>query len=616
MSVKSYQYTSNHGAIQTGVIQYQWLYGRVQGTCLHSDSKMPSMFNAEADAIEAIKKARSSGHNRDEINGALNNLEVPFPDFNNPPQELLDKLEVLESCCVWLWGSFFEGGCAIVGINDNSVTTILISHGVYKDVNNNYVVKTGGGGYRQYVEAYQECVVVFRGEDGTLNILNGRDDTSTYPLREFVETAPFIGSYYDLGNKAKSLNALGTTRASVSIIEEPQYAHLILMQFDDDNSYGAMGDPNGWIDDVTVPFEGLTKISGNWMGTGELEPQPDPEGTDEQGGNPIYLPTTDNSGETEESQFDVDGINSGLISIFNPTQDEIRQFCNFLFSGITEDISAFFKRLMSNPLDYVISLSMVHYTPAVKNTAEIKFGGVGSGVVSNLVAREIQIIECGTWECVGQFDTWLDYSNMTSAKIHLPYCGVFDLDVDLIMNSIISLKYIIDNLTGSCVAQLTITHTPKFQDDRDIKGTRYEFTGNVFKPMPLSASDYRSAIQGILTAIGGVGAIASGNPISGITSIASGVMSIKPNIQHASKADSNFGYLSNQNAFIEVIRPNPSIPTNQPYRVGYPTNKWLKLGDCSGLTIVTSGTFNANNISCTDDEKTQIINLLESGVII
>ena len=630
MAVRQYSFESEkYGVITTGTIVSQFepptTGGVWRGIALDADSKTPSYHNFSESAIDALQKGRHSGLSPYEINLYLQDLNnTSFEDLDNPPEAITTAIEMLEKCCSWLWGGVWQGGCCIVGVNDSTRTSPIIFHGLFKH-NNMYKLAVSSVGYREEIEDYDNCCVVYRGTDdnSTLNIFSMKSGKKADVL-QYKEETPVVGEYMKVG-QTSSIEDLNKTKAYITIPIAGDLYHIFVIGYDDNNSNGGWFDPNGWQDDTTVNIlPSYDKISGSWMGGGELEPQPNPEGTKPQGGNPSYIKGEVTFDPVSEEQFEVDGLNSGLVSIYNPTLDEIKAFTHFLFSGITEDISAFFKRLMSNPLDYVINLSMCHIKPPTQYSAEIKFGGVGSGVVSSLVSREVVIYDCGTVEVSGEFDSWQDYANQTRAKIHIPYCGVFDLDIDAIMNSYIKMEMVVDYLTGACVCQLYVTHNHKFDNDRRQEDEPlYEFTGNVFKQMPLSATDYRSAIQGILTAIGGVGAFASGNYVSGITSVASGVMNIKPNIQHSGKADANFGYLSHQGIFIEIIRPNPSLVDNYPYRIGYPVNRYYKhlrsfkgSYQKSALVKIQRGTFNANDLNCTDEEKKMIINQLEEGVII
>lgn len=626
MAVRQYSFESEkYGVITTGTIISQNSTGGIwEGVALDTDSKTPSYHNFSQSAIDSVQKARHSGLAPSEINLYLQDIATPFEDLNNPPEVVTEGIEKLEENGSWLWGGVWQGGCCIVAINDGVTTEIVIFHGLYNH-DSYYQIVHETSGYRPEIEDYDNCCVVYRGTDdnASLSIFSMKDGKSAV-VKQYKELSPSTGEYISVGH-TKSIEDLNKTRGAVTIPIVNEVYHIFVIGYDDNNSTGGVTDPNGWQDDTTVNIlPSWDKISGSWMGGGELEPQPNPEGTKPQGGNPTYIKGEVTFEPVTEEQFEIDGLNSGLVSIYNPTLEEIKAFTHFLFSGITEDISAFFKRLMSNPLDYVINLSMCHIKPPTQYSAEIKFGGVGSGVVSSLVSREVVVYDCGTVAVGGEFDTWQDYANQTSAKIHIPYCGNFDLDIDAIMNSSIKMEMVVDYLTGACVCQLYVTHNIKFDNDR-AQGDEplYEFTGNIFKQMPLSASDYRSAIQGILTAIGGVGAFASGNYVSGITSVASGVMNIKPNIQHSGKADANFGYLSHQDIFIEIIRPNPSLVDNYPYRIGYPVNRYYKhlrsfkgSYQKSALVIVQRNTFNANDINCTDEEKKMIINQLEEGVII
>lgn len=632
MSALAYMVSGNYGTYKCGTIVNQNLWGTHKGIALDSDSQYPDYNLGGSGFISAGETAKlktlSAGKTITDIIVLIDTITQEY--VGAIPIEIVAAMAELQQYIEWGWGNDFPSGGMFIAYNNEwgvNGVSIYISHGIYtrhdpvtdQDINHIEIQLVE---YRKIKEL--SGALVYRPNFNTFNILSSKEDEhgdliTQYDILGYLPSLinPTIGDYESTGHG--SMTYLNNTRETVLTLNDPSECHIFIMGIGDDNSLGSTFDVNGWYDsanDATTP-EGYTHTMGNWMGTGEVAPQVEPEGAEEQGGSPSYIPSEAPSGKTEDNQFEIDAINSGLVTIYNPTQEEIIEFTNFLFSGITEDASAFIKRLVSSPLEYLISLSMVHYHPNTGNTSEIKFGGLGSGVVSKMVSEQITVLDCGSIDIGGEFDGFLDYGGLTKARIYLPYCGKFELDCDLIMNSTIKLTYYIDNLSGACVAQIEIEHNRKFSNDRKIEGQRYEFSGNVFQQVPLSASDYRSAVMGILTAAGGVGAIASGNVVSGISSIASGIMSMKPTIHHSGEAGSNFGYLGSQYAYVEIERPNPSLPKNFPYREGRISNVFVDaLSECHRFTQVEDGTYIVNNINCTDTERQMIKNLLESGVIL
>lgn len=619
MPVRSTRIDSNDfGVISVGQIEPYWYAGVLKGAVLSQDSLDCDVMDFGDAYVKAAMLAEASDYSEALIVNCINFLNTS----QTSEEAFYEYIQYLNNHMYWFWGNCEKGGVYCYKATSQEYADKVVvgaCQGCYTITQDNtqyYRYFIGGGmtPYRTYREMCKSFIA-FRWDSegvGFISLKETEDHlyadtiTRTYDLEIMNYRDTLIGPYLAPINETRS-------------ILPPDMIREVCLVLDDSNSYCSLSGFDSWHDNLYYSgIEGWHVVHGIWTGGEGVAPQPPYDPSKEQGGTDDYNEREDDTGYTDESQFEVDGVNAGLVTIFNPSQREIREFSRFLFSGITEDIAAFFKRLMSNPLDYVISLAQVHYKPECQNAAEIKFGGIGSGVASMIVKDQYYILNCGSVPIQREWGSFLDYGGYTKCRLYLPYCGIHDIDVDLIQDAMMSIQYIIDNLSGACVAQVILSHTRRYDDDRNIEGTRYEFTGNVFENLPLSAADYRSAINGVLTAMGGVGAIASGNPVSGAAAIASGVISMKPTIQTASKVGSNFGYMGLQKPFIEIIRPNPSVPLNKPYREGYPANIFIKkLSSLSGYTEIEKGTFMPTEIHyATDEEVAEITNLLESGVIL
>lgn len=617
---------SNIGLIGVGTFEQYAPWGTQLGGVLNEDSINVTVFNAQDAYAEAIRKASASQYTVSQFGNAVAFLNNPTDDETN----FYDSIQIVEDYAYWLWGNVASGGVFFYDPQDPNwhpyEISIMACNGCYaKDINGvthyKYNISGGVSPFRRY-EDLASCFIGYRWDSDSIGFVTLHYDNEERTVKNIPLLAynPTTNNYVETGSEPTLAPINATKKKMVNLSPPPLMLRALVLAMDGANTKGGLNDVGTIFDDENYSLgDGWQKLHGAWYGDSAVPPQPPYDPSDDGGGVDDYTEREDDTSKTDVTQFDIDAVNSGLVTIFNPSQNEIREFSNFLFSGITEDIAQFFKRLISSPLDYIISLNMVHYRPATHNSAEIKFGGIGSGVASMVVTDQYEIIDCGSQAIQRQWGSFLDYGGYTKARIYLPYCGIHDIDIDLSIDATIQIQYIIDNLSGACVAQVVVNHERRYSGDRRIKGTRYEFTGNVFEQVPLSAADYRSAINGVLTAMGGVGAVAAGNPVSGISAIASGVMSMKPTIQTASKVGSSFGYMGLQKPFIEVTRPNPSVPLNYPYREGYPANIYAKLNDrrVSGYIKIEKGTFKYDNIDyITEEEGRELVDLLESGVFL
>lgn len=612
MSAYGKTFSSNFGSIKVGQIEDWWYLGNKYGYVYSFDSQYSSVMNLQGAYIAAQDKAAVSVDTFEDINGAGQAVASWKTDIS----EFLNAQEIIDRNAVWLWGGWTEGGAFLL-YDKNPYATYTVAfyacNGVYSQIVNEVQYYRfnifGGMENRRTYQDLASCILAY---DASGNIYFICCKGSAIPV--YVYEAGTVNNYVAAA-AVNDLSGFTATRQKMVSPVPPLITHATVYDLTDSNVISRL---DAIFNDEIRDIPDQIHISGTWFG-GQGLPQHQP--TDEGGGDttyedPEYVRYSDDPGKTTKKQFEKDAINSGLVTIFNPTQQEILEFCDFLFSGITENIAAFFKRLMSNPLDYVISLNMCHLKPVVGDTAEIKFGGIGSGVVSYMIPEQFQLVPFGSVEIPEQYNGYWDMAGYTKIKINLPYCGKHEIDVDLTMGSTITLNYWVDYLSGACIAQVLVGRGVRHDNDTElVEGMRYEFTGNVFEQVPLSASDYRAAIQGILTAVAGAGSIAAGNPVSGASAIASGVMAMKPHIETTGKVGSSFGYMGDQKAYIEIYRPNPAQPDQFGMQEGLASCAWVQLDKMDGFTVIAKDGIRLTDINyITDEEITELTNILESGV--
>lgn len=365
-------------------------------------------------------------------------------------------------------------------------------------------------------------------------------------------------------------------------------------------------------------IEGFHLAHGDINNSDTYNPNSDGGITDPETPDGEFDNFTDDVDYNDVEEYAVDAVSCGFVTLYNPNQGNIQAFTDFLFTGITESISIVLKRLISNPLDYVIGMNVVHFTPRQKTANQtIKFCGIDSGV-SAPTLYQFQTIDCGTLDIDEQFNTFLDYGGFTKAKLVVPYCGVYPLEINEIQSSTMGIKYNIDLLTGACVAQVRITRKTRAHvvNDPLLDSVMYEFTGNVFSSVPLSAVDYRGTIQGLMQIASGASQVATGSA-AGLGQVASGVMNLTPHVQHSGNMSTSFGYLGRQKPVIILERPMQALANEFGEREGFVSNIYVKkLSNVNGYNEIDINSFHTEYIKCTDAERDEIINILNGGFII
>ena len=321
------------------------------------------------------------------------------------------------------------------------------------------------------------------------------------------------------------------------------------------------------------------------------------------------------------------GCGAGLFTIYNPTQSELMQIGQKLWSP---DALQAIKQYFTNPMDAVLGLSIIPVAPLAGNIAPVYLGMYNTEVNARIVDSDYVIVDCGTIPITRYWGSYLDYDPYTKISCYLPYIGEIDVNPDQVMQKNVSVKYYVNVVTGDIVAMLCA-------DGNVI----YTAAGNCIRQLPLSNNDYSAIIN---TAVSAVSTLAMAAATSGVgnaaiagaqeagkstelldakqtaNSVGSGgslvhdVMNAKFHYQHAGAIGTGSGQLSYQTPYLTIERPNLDLADNYKAFVGYPCNKTMALSSCHGFTQIEATRLSISG--ATDTEIAEITALLVGGVII
>ena len=530
----------------------------------------------------------------------------------------------------WLWGSLDDGGAFITKACDEPITTETLAYRVclcfglfereienpdYSDGKYYYHTILLGGGTRFTLKQMQN-VAWFIYEDYSYI-----DDHPAQLNSRSLISGFFAGTNWYWGNATGSLGeispqlATGETTwmplATIPPIDQPITCW-----------YWGGGTNNNHVDVYGFTIEHVIQLSGNLFSDDQYGSEPSGSGGNTTGGG-YGTPATDTGDVDGESADDLNlltAINSGLCTLYNPTASELASFADFLYTGITDSIEAQLKKLLTNPLDYVLFVALAKFTPPVSGRQEISFAGIGSGVSSAKISNQFIEVDCGTVSYSEQFKSFLDYAPNSSVKLYLPFCSTVDLSVDDIMGSAINVNYLIDMLSGCCIARVKITRQIRSNapNDSRVNDVIYEFQGNVYLTVPISATDWRGAYQSLVSLAGGVvGGISSGGvggALAIASSVASSVTSQKVSVGRSGQAGSSYGYMNNKKPYLILERPIQSVPSGWGSFEGYMSNTKQKVSKLKGYTEIDPNTLWTDDIPCTSEEADELKSLFNSGV--
>lgn len=360
----------------------------------------------------------------------------------------------------------------------------------------------------------------------------------------------------------------------------------------------------------------------------------------------------------------ISAADTGFTRIYSPTLAQVQDLAQYLWTDetVVETIWNKIKQLLENPMDAIISFSLVPVPVQISGTKNFALAYIDTGVAMNTVANQFVDVDCGTFELKEYYGSALDYSPNTKVSCFLPFIGVVTLNTDEVMNTTLTVKYRVDIVSGSCVAKIFVNES-----------CLYQFSGHCSIPIPISAADFSSYLSAAIGVAklaigaavgGGAGAAAAGASevdveqatrgveisegmsreqemaayqsafdtyrennqsavttasfrgisAQNVTNVVGTVMGSKLHVEHSGSFSGNTGYLGIRRPYLIIQRPRMCMPNEYRSFNGYPSMITLNIGDCKGYTKVQQ--VQLKNIPATNPEQSEIMQLLKGGIII
>lgn len=341
------------------------------------------------------------------------------------------------------------------------------------------------------------------------------------------------------------------------------------------------------------------------------ENEPD-SGTQDRGGGSDGTgtgkpPTGDNIALPDVPSKNI--VGTGLLHAYVLSNEQISAFSEWLWQdNIMEYLSKLFT---TNPLDSIISTTLMPYTPSTSGTSAIKLGSQVCGTVTNALQVTSQFQKFDFTYSGLSAHMWgnaLDYSQGTTIYLYVPFVGLVPLDTNKAVFTKLTLRYIIDNITGQgVVSLLSEKNNANFDTGRNsIVLDSWSF--NCKSTIALTRQDMSSIIS---SAMSGITSLMSGN----VVGVAASVMNSRPNSERNGTFNTSSAYMGMRRPYIVYSFSNAVIPSGGYGYIGRPQYSVKKLSTCSGFIKCKSPNINFSNTP-TETEKTEIYNMLEQGVIV
>ena len=521
--------------------------------------------------------------------------------------EWLDKIDAQTS---WIWGNVRSGGCGFLKYDNNTVFNIA-TYGTYtKEINGKmeYKIASTVSNIVRSLEYWSQdgCFVVWnpnRSSHSSAIFWTTKNSWTGIPSGNvYACTNPEIGWNPDVvmysGHESTLEDTMTCSTIHMTSLGNSQDVLTPMI------SMGSIGSPyNGYCQDMYYPEHIIDDAS--WecdeYDDGISEgPSLGGDDTDSDGdGN--YDNSSYDIEETDLGRFTVDAQDCGFVTVYKVPKDTLKSFGAWLFSSHPTTFWDWIdevKKIWDNPMDCIMSLNMCVYNANTGGDKDISFFGQSSGYQAPIVDGLTQIFDCGyllTEDGTGVLreysGNFLDYGGKSTISIFVPYCGVHKLSTNEVMGAKLHLQYVIDLLTGACVAELTVHRSRNYvTEDPSLDSVLYRFTGNIFQQIPIGATNYSSILQGQLGLAASAMSAATGNVAGAVSGTLNSILGMSPQVERIGNTGSSYGYMSTQIPFI--IQEYPWYNWNDKYDnfKGRPLYQYRLLDDCDGYTRVDPGT--------------------------
>lgn len=301
-------------------------------------------------------------------------------------------------------------------------------------------------------------------------------------------------------------------------------------------------------------------------------------------------------------------VGTGLLHGYVVSDNELHSFSEWLWQ---DDIIKYLSSLFSqNPLECIINTNLLPFTPTNSGSENIIVGGKTSTATGAKLSTQYMSFDFNYAGLNSHlWGSALDYERGLKCTLYVPFVGQVNIATNLCAYTHLTLRYIIDVVSGQGIAALLSKKSSATWDDErdDIVVDTWSF--NCASSVPLARRDISGLISG---ALGATASIASGN----VLGVASSVIQARPSVQKSGQYNTNSGYLGGRRPYITYEFSKAVIPSNLYTASGRPQYASVKLSTCKGFTKCENPQIEFKNSKPTSEEINDIYNMLEEGVII
>ncbi|MBO7253283.1 MAG: hypothetical protein J6V25_11740 [Oscillospiraceae bacterium] len=269
-------------------------------------------------------------------------------------------------------------------------------------------------------------------------------------------------------------------------------------------------------------------------------------------------------------------------------------------------------KIQNNPIQNIVSVKWFPFNLTDGTTESVKVGNVDFGINATRIST-VKRITIGSVTYNGVYGNFLDGSPYTTLKLNLPYVGQIQLDASEFLGCSIGVEYIVDLITGECVARVKRDGVPL-----------YDYPGHMGVDIVLTSSDrvqadMKAVSSGIHTAANTAGELIQGDVIGAVAGAATGALSVAGmdyNSQRVGSPSGVCGSFQNHKVWLTVSYPKYYQSEGFTHVFGRPVNKYLTLDKFNSGDYVQVDRRTDLKVAMTSDENAELEKLMVGGVYI
>ena len=347
----------------------------------------------------------------------------------------------------------------------------------------------------------------------------------------------------------------------------------------------------------------------------------------------------DNSEDTDETGLN--DLTYSTAGTFNTTyicrQDQLDGVAQWLWNGSPDlewsSVIAGLSLMGETPINAVVSIKLYPFNLAQVATSgayqTIYVGKESTGIQARAVSQSTFILDLGSMHYdVGDKLAFLNFEPYATAHLYIPFCGVISLSPTEIIDKDISVKMIVDIVTGACTGVLFLDGIAYAYKDGSI-GVDVPITGT-------NMSQYLSSVIGT-TMAGGTAGAAVGGVLAGAIANPAGAVAVQA---VGGVIGAMAGGLAARTRGMSIVKQGASTPAcalaeplycylifETPRQIEWLTNYghtqgYLSYRTGTVVSLIGTGYSMFSNVDtsgvsgATDEERIEIKDLMERGVFL